>query len=462
MRIITKTILTACLVCSCTVLFSQQVVNADVRDYSIKVNDESNPCITAQEYSRIEKEIADNNKLLGIKPSSRKTFSTLFDWPLKIANNLNDCGYYVVVNYVDQDPTGGIKDYMCGSATYNGHTGNDIAIEPYPFYKMDNNMVEVIAAAPGTIITKIDGNFDKNCSQNNLTANEIVIQHADGSEALYYHMKKNSLTAKTVGQTVVAGEFLGIVGSSGSSTLPHLHFEVWAGSTFSTRNEAYAGPCNGLNANSWWANQKPYKEPSVIKVQVNNIAMVLPACPATETPNEDSCFTASGSAKFYVWIRNDTIGMINKMRIINPNNTTFASWTYTSTTTFNLAAYNFTYTLPAAAGTYMFESVFNGDTCRKAFMINCAQTGLAEINNSGEVSVFPNPFFESASLEIASGIKYQDARFEMFDVFGKKIKSLQVKTQKFEIQRENLPCGIYFYKLLNSTEILGTGKIIIK
>ena len=50
--------------------------------------------------------------------------------------------------------------------------------------------------------------------------------HADGSVAWYGHMKAGSLTNKAVGQTVSSGEYLGIVGSSGNSTGPHLHFGI--------------------------------------------------------------------------------------------------------------------------------------------------------------------------------------------------------------------------------------------
>jgi len=41
------------------------------------------------------------------------------------------------------------------SNTYDGHHGTDIAIWPYSFYKMDNNQIEVIAAAAGTITQKM-------------------------------------------------------------------------------------------------------------------------------------------------------------------------------------------------------------------------------------------------------------------------------------------------------------------
>ncbi|MFN8331146.1 MAG: hypothetical protein U0T81_08005 [Saprospiraceae bacterium] len=55
---------------------------------------------------------------------------------------------------------------------------------------MDHNLVEVIAAATGTIVDKHDGEFDKNCASTSMMANYLVIRHEDGSQALYFHMKK--------------------------------------------------------------------------------------------------------------------------------------------------------------------------------------------------------------------------------------------------------------------------------
>ena len=56
-------------------------------------------------------------------------------------------------------------------------------------------------------------------------ANYIVVDNGNGWQTIYYHLMTDSIAVK-VGQTVVAGQPLGLVGSSGSSTDPHLHFEV--------------------------------------------------------------------------------------------------------------------------------------------------------------------------------------------------------------------------------------------
>ncbi|TVP50234.1 MAG: LysM peptidoglycan-binding domain-containing protein [Mongoliibacter sp.] len=51
----------------------------------------------------------------------------------------------------------------------------------------------------------------------------IVVRHKNGLETLYGHMSK---LIADVGQEVKAGDLLGLGGSTGRSTGPHLHFEV--------------------------------------------------------------------------------------------------------------------------------------------------------------------------------------------------------------------------------------------
>lgn len=53
--------------------------------------------------------------------------------------------------------------------------------------------------------------------------NYVVIRHYNGLETLYGHM---SMRKVEVGQVVKAGQLIGIGGSTGWSTGPHLHFEV--------------------------------------------------------------------------------------------------------------------------------------------------------------------------------------------------------------------------------------------
>jgi len=61
-----------------------------------------------------------------------------------------------------------------------------------------------------------------------LAGNYVVIRHPWGEYSVYVHMKPGSARVKP-GQTVKAGAAIGQVGSSGSSTEPHLHFQVCDG-----------------------------------------------------------------------------------------------------------------------------------------------------------------------------------------------------------------------------------------
>src|SRR5205085_4914277 len=155
-----------------------------------------------------------------------------------------------VINYVDLDPaTPAIKDWNCGTATYDGHLGTDIEITD--FYEMDEG-IPILAAAPGSLVFTHDGEFDRRTAfVSGAPGNGVVVQHADGSQATYWHMRKNSVRP-AVDAAVAIGDTLGMVGSSGYSTGPHLHFEVQDGGVA----DPFLGTCQPTS--SRWLSQGAY------------------------------------------------------------------------------------------------------------------------------------------------------------------------------------------------------------
>lgn len=121
------------------------------------------------------------------------------------------------------------KFFMCPlpSGTYiksqpfgYGHGGVDLAT-----FNGWNVMVPIYAVADGTVVA----------SQNHYSWGQMVkVSHGDisgiGNDVytLYAHMKNNTRTVR-VGDTVKKGDILGYVGSTGISTGPHLHFELYIG-----------------------------------------------------------------------------------------------------------------------------------------------------------------------------------------------------------------------------------------
>jgi murein DD-endopeptidase MepM/ murein hydrolase activator NlpD len=125
-------------------------------------------------------------------------------------------------NYVDVDPSSGFKDFQGGTIAYDGHDAHDIGITN--FARMDAGIPEY-AAADGVVEQTQDGNFDRNNTRGSRPANYIIINHGNGWRTIYYHLMANSITVQ-VGDTVTAGQFLGLVGSAGDSNGPHLHFGI--------------------------------------------------------------------------------------------------------------------------------------------------------------------------------------------------------------------------------------------
>ena len=56
--------------------------------------------------------------------------------------------------------------------------------------------------------------------------NYIVIHADDGRDFVFMHLQDGSITV-TKGAAVTAGQVFARVGSTGRSTGPHLHFEIW-------------------------------------------------------------------------------------------------------------------------------------------------------------------------------------------------------------------------------------------
>jgi murein DD-endopeptidase MepM/ murein hydrolase activator NlpD len=80
-----------------------------------------------------------------------------------------------------------------------------------------------IGAAQGTPIRAAASGTVTFAGQMSGYGNVVILSHTGGLQTRYAHQSAMSVTA---GQTVAAGEVIGVVGATGEATGPHLHFEV--------------------------------------------------------------------------------------------------------------------------------------------------------------------------------------------------------------------------------------------
>lgn len=134
-----------------------------------------------------------------------------------------------IQQFVDRDPQGGATDFTCGTLSYDGHKGTDIALPTLA--DLDRN-VDVLAAAPGRVRglrnTMPDTGYnDATASQieGRECGNGVVLVHDGGWETQYCHLKQGSVTVAQ-GDEVAAGDVLGQIGLSGRTEFPHVHLSV--------------------------------------------------------------------------------------------------------------------------------------------------------------------------------------------------------------------------------------------
>lgn len=322
----------------------------------------------------------------------------LFRWPLQVTAGFQGFEPYVINNYVDQDATSGVKDWNCGNRTYDGHNGIDIDLAPYFWNMMDAEVVDVVAAAPGRIIERQDGNTDRNCMSNSLQWNGIKIQHADGSESWYGHLKSGSLTTKEVGDWVDEGEYLGKVGSSGNSTNPHLHFEVHDKNN--NVIDPFQGSCNSKNTDSWWQNQKPYLEPAVLDMFTSLKAPEDVTCAKASNLFKTNHFNPSGgNIYFNIYLRDISNNQKFTLKVIRPDGTLRWTQEYTADNyyEFNYRRFSFTRT-NEMTGTWRYEVTYNGRTYNRHFSINCTDHYDVTTNMVGNYGFMASNYINASSI----------------------------------------------------------------
>jgi PKD repeat protein len=86
--------------------------------------------------------------------------------------------------------------------------------------------------------------------------------------------------------------------------------------------------------------------------------------------------------------------------------------------------------------------------------------GMTNISSASSVMIYPNPFSSSATLHIEN-YNGNILEFEMYDVFGKRVKDIPITEKETRIRKEDLANGIYFWRLSNGGSVMKTGQVVV-
>ncbi len=361
-----------------------------------------------------------------------------YSWPLKWLNQSPGNSFFSISNYFENDPADLVRDFNCGNRSYNGHKGTDIYPWPGWWLAMDNEEIDVVAGAGGRIINKFDGNFDRNCVWGNQSWNAIYLQHPGGSVSWYGHLKRNSLTSKAIGDSISEGEFLGKIGSSGRSTGPHLHFEVYHNGQLL---DPYAGTCNP-GQTSLWKNQFPYYNQALIRSFCTSGDPVFPPCPQVENLKKDSIYLEGDSIYLTNYYRDLKNGDTTILLLRNPSgiliDSLFTIHDISPNTFFDAGGWIWKRKLDSNSigGLYSFQSRYRGNILKANF--NYLVPLKTNILQKPSIKIWQ----EKQYICLEGLIPGQS--ISVFDILGRKIP-VSIQSQNNVLKLDNIKITGYYF-----------------
>jgi hypothetical protein len=270
----------------------------------------------------------------------------------------------------------------------------------------------------------------------------LYILHDDNTISIYGHLKKGSLTSKKEMDAITQGDFIGLVGSSGNSTGPHLHFEVndINGSVI----DPFAGNCNDTATESLWESQIPYFDPGINRLMTATQGPKFGACIADgEASYESSSFKPGDKVIYAAYYHDQVINSESIFRITFPDGSDYQYFSFLSPETYFGSYWYWEFTLPldAPQGTYTYSCSYAGKEIKTTF----------DVENSTSVKeqslVKKEVYFQNKKL--INTIKDKSYQVEIYNMIGQQVMQVQLED---EVSLALLPVGSYYIQLIADPE----------
>lgn len=191
-----------------------------------------------------------------IKETAAITQRNSYFWPIGSAETEERDG----VVFADGTPTattftspfGPRKDPITGEDSF--HYGIDLAAA---------RGTHIVAISDGEVVTVVTGCTEGNLSCGGGYGNYIIIAHPNGDYSLYAHLQSVHESVY-VGASVLQGQLIGYMGSTGYSTGSHLHFEIRVGGNSQD---------NAVDPLTYLSNQEPRPEGASSDFPINETSL---------------------------------------------------------------------------------------------------------------------------------------------------------------------------------------------
>lgn len=361
---------------------------------------------------------------------------------------------FIITNYVDWQFQG-ISDHKCGTKTYDGHQGTDFVIKS--FAQMDSG-VAVLAVDTGLVIAVVDGIFDRETVSDTTKGlgNYIGLKHSGDLFTYYAHLKINSPLVQ-LGDTVLPGQQIAEVASSGNSSDPHLHFELWYDSLLVI--DPYAGECG--NTGTYWLDPIPYDDS--YQLWESGLTPIVPTLEQLkERPEQKTEFLIGVDSVISFWTLQYGLldGAVSKIQWFTPSNVLWSEWSlpYDQDWWYH---YFWSYIdMPPTGfeGTWKVVYRVNGKVESAVNFEVASALGVSE-KSDDSVALYYSDGFVHVNLTKSTR---SNCTIEVNDMQGKKLFSRELADRnQSSIHLENLRSGTYIASLVEKGVVRKTLKFFV-
>ncbi len=113
--------------------------------------------------------------------------------------------------------------------------------------------------------------------------------------------------------------------------------------------------------------------------------------------------------------------------------------------------------------TFTSDGATNATGWGASYISSNSGVGIAEASLNNGISIYPNPFHHTATLQFANPVN-ETCELVIYDLYGKSIKKAQIPayTATFIVDASNMANGMYFYSVNKKSATIHTGKIILE